>query len=520
MDPLIDKERNSEAGPREALSASSEDHHLLVATESGGWIAAGGAPRPFARGRCLLLPPGARIEWLPTDASAPPCKYWVQFKVEQDDAGLFASPAELRFEPLSRLEADLRELLSPGGDNGSPEQPPPEDGLARFHRHIRFQAILYELLAQQSAGRQEPESDPAIEQIISYLHQAYSEEIEFDRLAQEANLSRWQYDRMFRTITGQSPARYLSAIRIEEAKKLLASSSLRVGEIASRVGFRDEFYFSRRFRQSTGLSPSEYQASRQGPRIISIQYLGELLALGIRPIGTNSAMFAALPEAADAVRGFDEPYDIRALSELRPDLILYPSYIERQVAERLSRIATAVEIDWSADVYTRMLRLGELLGKAVEAKQWIAAYEEKAKNARRRLQGIAGDGETATAFVYHSGDLYVYAGHHFGHTLYRGIGFKPTRRVQAIMEQDRNAKWVRIEPSELPEYAGDRVFLALPETGFEGERGRKLLNHSGWYGLPAVTEGRAYVMSDMWANYNPITLEKHLDEIVCRLIAD
>jgi AraC-like DNA-binding protein len=48
-------------------------------------------------------------------------------------------------------------------------------------------------------------------------------------------------------------------MRIEEAKRILASRQFTVKEVAARVGFSDSHYFSRSFRESTGLKARDYQ---------------------------------------------------------------------------------------------------------------------------------------------------------------------------------------------------------------------------------------------------------------------
>jgi iron complex transport system substrate-binding protein len=46
-----------------------------------------------------------------------------------------------------------------------------------------------------------------------------------------------------------------------------------------------------------------------------------------------------------------------------------------------------------------------------------------------------------------------------------------------------------------------------------------LLEHPVWQSLSAVREGKSYIFKDRWANYNPVTLERHLDEVVERLLS-
>ncbi len=64
---------------------------------------------------------------------------------------------------------------------------------------------------------------------------------------------------LVRQVTGVSVLEHINRAKIEEAKKLLLSTSLTVAEIAPRVGFSDARYFSRIFRRETELTPSEYR---------------------------------------------------------------------------------------------------------------------------------------------------------------------------------------------------------------------------------------------------------------------
>jgi transcriptional regulator GlxA family with amidase domain len=56
-----------------------------------------------------------------------------------------------------------------------------------------------------------------------------------------------------------TPGRYLLNLRLQNARRLLAETTLPVGEIAAQAGFQDMFYFSRRFKLETKLTPTQYR---------------------------------------------------------------------------------------------------------------------------------------------------------------------------------------------------------------------------------------------------------------------
>ncbi|MBI5382409.1 MAG: helix-turn-helix transcriptional regulator [Opitutae bacterium] len=82
-------------------------------------------------------------------------------------------------------------------------------------------------------------------------------------------LSSTTFRRRWCETMGEPPARYLLRLRLREACRLLVESDLPIHEIATAVGFADEFYFSRRFRLAIGQPPRDYRKTyrlRRGPQ--------------------------------------------------------------------------------------------------------------------------------------------------------------------------------------------------------------------------------------------------------------
>ncbi len=77
--------------------------------------------------------------------------------------------------------------------------------------------------------------------------------------AREACLSPFHYHRLFTRTFGETPHEFLSKVRIDHAKRLLARDQLPVTEVCFAVGYESLGSFSSRFRAMVGYSPSEYQ---------------------------------------------------------------------------------------------------------------------------------------------------------------------------------------------------------------------------------------------------------------------
>jgi AraC family transcriptional regulator len=100
----------------------------------------------------------------------------------------------------------------------------------------------------------------AIERAISCIWERYDEPLSLSDIAQSAILSRFHFSRVFRDETGVPPGRFLSAVRIYQAKRMLATTSMKVTDISFAVGFNSLGSFTNHFTDSVGVSPSRFRA--------------------------------------------------------------------------------------------------------------------------------------------------------------------------------------------------------------------------------------------------------------------
>jgi AraC family transcriptional regulator len=100
----------------------------------------------------------------------------------------------------------------------------------------------------------------AVRRVIHYMHINLSQDLTIDDMARTAMFSKFHFTRFFREVTGTSPGRFLSALRIQEAKRLLIQTDFSVADIGSQVGYSSIGTFSSRFKACVGLAPSAYRA--------------------------------------------------------------------------------------------------------------------------------------------------------------------------------------------------------------------------------------------------------------------
>ncbi len=116
----------------------------------------------------------------------------------------------------------------------------------------------YRLMEDESLGGQS--AVKAMEYARTYLKEHYSEQIDFASLAKSLGFSSAYLTKLFNKYEKCAPVKYLTELRIAEAKALLYNTDLSIKEVGALVGYENQFYFSRVFRKTMSCTPSEYRA--------------------------------------------------------------------------------------------------------------------------------------------------------------------------------------------------------------------------------------------------------------------
>jgi AraC family transcriptional regulator len=103
----------------------------------------------------------------------------------------------------------------------------------------------------------------AHERAIRFIYEKYSEPLSLADIANSAIVSRFHFCRTFKDAIGVTPGRYLSAIRIYQAKRMLLNTRMNVTDIAFAVGYNSLGSFSNHFTDSVGLAPGRFRRISQ-----------------------------------------------------------------------------------------------------------------------------------------------------------------------------------------------------------------------------------------------------------------
>ena len=138
----------------------------------------------------------------------------------------------------------------------------------------------------------------AVERVITDASERLCEPISLRDMSRVAYISPFHFNRVFHEITGLPPAKFISAMRLDQAKRLLLNTHLSITDICYEVGYNSLGTFTRRFTQRVGLGPREfrYLAERITPASVEslCAHYAEL---------TGRAMLRA---SGDGVEGFVE----------------------------------------------------------------------------------------------------------------------------------------------------------------------------------------------------------------------
>ena len=100
---------------------------------------------------------------------------------------------------------------------------------------------------------------------ITFISSNYSFPITVEDMANQLNLDRSYFGKIFKETMGQSPQEFLIRYRMSKAAELLKTTDLSVKDISIKVGYPNQLHFSRAFKNIYGLSPRSY---RQNTKII------------------------------------------------------------------------------------------------------------------------------------------------------------------------------------------------------------------------------------------------------------
>ncbi|KAF6565144.1 ABC transporter substrate-binding protein [Paenibacillus sp. EKM202P] len=256
-------------------------------------------------------------------------------------------------------------------------------------------------------------------------------------------------------------------------------------------------------------------------RVVTTQYLDEMLALGVKPVGAASHVLEGdyLKGKIDGIADIGNPTNLEKVLELQPDLIIATEDTSPEVREQLEKIAPTVAVSFGdGDVFKQLRDVAAVLGKDKEADQWIASFDKKAEEGRKKLTGKFKKDETITIYMTYGKDvLRVYGARNVGHVIYRSLELNPPEYIRQKLAKDPKYNFVydSISMEKLPELSGDRIIMLVYDEATKDGMLKEIEQSALWRNLPAVKNHKVYfIKADPWFTYSPLAIDQSLDEAV------
>ncbi len=129
----------------------------------------------------------------------------------------------------------------------------------RDNYHLKALSSLYDMLGNLGVRDYQSREYHLITAGIRYMEENFSDPLmSVEKMAEVSGMSVAYYRRMFESVYGTSPRKYLIAIRIKKAKQLLNVNRPSIQEVAAQCGFSSVHHFCRCFKDEVGCTATEY----------------------------------------------------------------------------------------------------------------------------------------------------------------------------------------------------------------------------------------------------------------------
>ncbi|MFB9750615.1 helix-turn-helix domain-containing protein [Paenibacillus hodogayensis] len=391
-------------------------------------------------------------------------------------------------------------------------------GLGALRAQTAFHEALCRLLedaALSAQPAQDSHAEEAMDRALDYMERHLDQSVTIDELARQAGLSRYHYMRSFKQKHGISAMDYLTGLRINKAKQLMDGSPGRLREIARQVGYSDEYYFIRKFKQQVGIPPATFIKKRQRKvAAYSFPNIGQLLALQIVPIAApmdhswTDAYRKKYETDVQTKLSHDYAFNREALRLAPPDCIIgVDHFVPAEEQEKLRQIAPALFVPWLDADWRQHLRVTSgFLGIVEEAESWLDQYDRTAAVARERVSGIVKDDKVLVLHMVRD-HCYAYGARSVAGVLYEDLRLAPPSGIAGTDSHKR------LDFSGLAELDADRLLLMFPGATDAQAQWEALRQTEPWRKLKAVRNNRVSLLPLFpWFEYSAHTQQQFLSE--------
>jgi two-component system response regulator YesN len=254
--PAAPRVRRTGGDPPPFGEVDAHEHYEIILCLSGRpAYNLAGRTRRLPAGKVVLIPPGTPHAYLWGGDFR---HVWLIPRSTAHVTDL--SCRRRRFAPGGHLQAPLPRSALSAFDAALGCSPPGLRRIRLFAAVLELAAHLADTAAREPGKVRSPLSEEFLEEILAFIRRNYRKPLKLGDLSEIARLSPAYFSTVFKKQVGCSFKEYLTGVRVEAARELLAKTNRTVAEVARAVGYDDPFYFSRAFKKATGRAPSAWRS--------------------------------------------------------------------------------------------------------------------------------------------------------------------------------------------------------------------------------------------------------------------
>ena len=233
-----------------------KEYQLIYVTGGEGFFESAGCQKKITAGTLILLFPDEWHRFKP-DPKTGWDEFWVGFRgpiMEQIVKQEFFQPKN----PIWQIGVHekiinlLLEIIEITKEEKTGYQPL----VSGIVLHLLGQAHA---LAKQRSYKKEDVTESVINKARIIFRTHLDQPVSIEKVAAELNVSYAWFRKAFKLFTGIAPNQYLLQLKMEKAKRLLSENSGSIKEVAYALNFESAFYFSKLFKEKTGMSPERFR---------------------------------------------------------------------------------------------------------------------------------------------------------------------------------------------------------------------------------------------------------------------
>lgn len=251
-----------ECAPRHSFSTAFTDRFLIHYIISGrGIFRSGGAEYSLSAGNAFLI--SDQYGYYEADTADPWTYAWVNMSGDAavaflKNAGLNPKHPVYSTSDKDTIEKHIKKILTSAKLGG----------LSLYGAVFDLLGTMIETNANppDSSGSNPP-TKKYVELCREFIYTNYYKNINIKDICAAVGLEYSYLFRLFKSMTGTSPGKYLTSYRLSKAAFLLKSTTMNIDEISAAVGYNDRTAFSKAFTKQCGMSPKQYRESQKSLNI-------------------------------------------------------------------------------------------------------------------------------------------------------------------------------------------------------------------------------------------------------------